>query len=157
MNIEVRRSPRRRKTVEARLVDGTLRIAIPATLTPDEEAHWVDTMRRRFERSSDSAAIDLPARARRLAGRFSLPEPVEITWSTRQTTRWGSCSVETGRVRVSDRLAGYPGWVLDYVIVHELTHLIEAGHTSAFWDIVNRYPLAERARGYLMARGEMGD
>lgn len=143
--------------MEARLVDGTLRIAIPATLTPDEEAHWVDTMRRRFERSSDSAAIDLPARARRLAGRFSLPEPVEITWSTRQTTRWGSCSVETGRVRVSDRLAGYPGWVLDYVIVHELTHLIEAGHTSAFWDIVNRYPLAERARGYLMARGEMGD
>ena len=55
---------------------------------------------------------------------------------------------------VSARLAAYPRWVLDYVIVHELAHLVEASHGPAFWELVNRYPLAERARGYLIAKGE---
>lgn len=157
VEIEVRRSAKRRKTVEARLVDGTLRVAIPATMTKSEEAHWVDVMRRRFERRTDAGSIDLTAKARQLARRYDLPEPTEIVWSARQATRWGSCSVDTGRVRISDRLASYPGWVVDYVVVHELAHLIEAGHNARFWQIVNRYPLAERARGYLLARGDMGE
>ena len=157
VNVEVKRSTRRRKTVEARLIDGTLRVAIPATMTASEEAHWVDVMKRRFERQADTDAIDLTARAGQLAKKYRLPEPSQITWSRRQSTRWGSCSVDTRRVRISHRLAGYPSWVLDYVIVHELAHLIEPGHNARFWDIVNRYPLAERARGYLLARGEMGD
>jgi len=155
--VEVKRSTRRRKTVEARLVDGTLRVAIPATMTKAEEAHWVEVMRRRIDRRSRSDEIDLTARAGRLAKRFGLPEPSAITWSHRQATRWGSCSVDTGRVRLSDRLAGFPDWVIDYVIIHELAHLLEAGHTARFWEIVNRYPLAERARGYLLARAEAGD
>jgi predicted metal-dependent hydrolase len=50
-------------------------------------------------------------------------------------------------------LAKEPPWVLDYVIVHELAHLHVSGHGQAFWELVNRYPLAERARGFLMARG----
>jgi predicted metal-dependent hydrolase len=41
--------------------------------------------------------------------------------------------------------------VLDYVIVHELAHLEVAGHNDRFWQLVNRYPLTERARGYLIA------
>jgi predicted metal-dependent hydrolase len=50
-------------------------------------------------------------------------------------------------------LAKEPSWVLDYVIVHELAHLHVRGHDKAFWELVNRYPLAERARGFLIARG----
>ena len=42
-----------------------------------------------------------------------------------------------------------PGWVVDYVLVHELAHLLEAGHTPAFWAWVDRYPQAEKAKGYL--------
>lgn len=157
MKVEVRRSTRRRKTVEARLVDGTLRVAIPASMTRSEEAHWVEVMRQRFERRADTGEIDLAARASGLAKRYRLPEPAEIVWSSRQSTRWGSCSIDTRRVRISDRLAAYPGWVIDYVIVHELAHLLESGHNDRFWGIVNRYPMAERARGYLLARGDMGD
>ncbi len=42
-----------------------------------------------------------------------------------------------------------PDWVVDYVLLHELTHLLEAGHTKSFWQLVDRYPRAERAKGYL--------
>lgn len=157
MKVEVKRSTRRRKTVEARLVDGTLRVAIPAWMTAEDEAHWVEVMSQRFSRKADTAEIDLVPRADNLAQRFDLPTPATITWSTRQNTRWGSCSVDTGRIRISDRLAGFPDWVIDYVIVHELAHLVESGHNRPFWALVNRYPLAERARGYLMARADVGD
>lgn len=157
MEVEVKRSTRRRKTVEARLVDGTLRVAIPSWMTAADEAHWVEVMSQRFSRKADTTEIDLVARADGLAERFGLPSPAAITWSTRQNTRWGSCSVDTGRIRISDRLAGFPDWVIDYVIVHELAHLVESGHNRPFWTIVNRYPLAERARGYLMARADVGD
>ena len=157
MNVEVVRSERRRKTVEAKLVDGVLRVAIPARMTAEEEAHWVGVMRARFDRRRSTDAIDLVRRATRLARRLELPEPESIAWSDRQRERWGSCTVTEGRIRISSRLASYPAWVLDYVIVHELAHLAVPGHTREFWALVDRYPLAERARGYLIAKGEAGD
>jgi predicted metal-dependent hydrolase len=42
-----------------------------------------------------------------------------------------------------------PSWVIDYVLLHELAHLVHADHSRPFWDMVGRYTKAERARGYL--------
>jgi predicted metal-dependent hydrolase len=65
------------------------------------------------------------------------------------TQRWGSCTTTTGTIRLSDRLRDMPAWVVDYVLLHELAHLLEPGHNKRFWHWVDRYPRAERAKGYL--------
>ena len=154
METRVIRSARRRKTVSARVVDGILQVSIPDAMTSAEETHWVAVMQERIERKIRSAGVDLARRARDLARRFGLPEPVSIGFSDRQRRQWGSCTYEEGRIRLSSRLADFPPWVLDYVIVHELAHLVVPDHSPAFWDLVNRYPLTERARGYLIAKDE---
>lgn len=152
VRVEVIRSARRRKTVQARLVEGVLRISIPAAMSRAEEQRWVEEMTRRMHRRSVSDGIDLEQRAAQLAARYGLPRPRTIRWTENQAWRWGSCTPSDGTVRISSRLAGEPGWVVDYVIVHELAHLRVAAHNSQFWALVSRYPQAERARGFLLAR-----
>jgi len=152
MKVEVVRSPRRRKTVQAREVDGVLRVSIPATMTKADEERWVAEMLRRMERRTRSEGVDLRRRAEQLAKRFGLPVPGVIRWSDNQEWRWGSCTPSEGSIRISSRLAAEPGWVLDYVIVHEMAHLVVPRHDDRFWALVNHYPLAERARGFLIAR-----
>ena len=157
MDVEVIRSGRRRRTVQAREVDGVLRVSIPATMTRAEERHWVDEMVRRFERRRSADRIDLTRRASVLARRHGLPVPASIRWVENQRSRWGSCTPVDGTVRLSSRLAEYPDWVVDYVIVHELAHLVEPDHGPAFHALVDRYPRAERARGFLIAKGLESD
>lgn len=153
MEVEVVRSAKRRKTVQASMVDGRLRVLLPAGLNTAEEEHWVAEMRRRVERRQRSEDIDLGERAEVLARRYDLPRPRSIRWVDNQQQRWGSCTPVEGSIRISSRLVGCPDWVLDAVVVHELAHLAVADHSPAFHDLANRYPRQERATGYLMAKG----
>ncbi len=153
MKVEVVRSARRRKTVQAREVNGVLRVSIPALMTTADEERWVSEMVRRLERRRVADRIDLAKRADQLADRYQLKRPTSIRWASNQQWRWGSCTPTDGAIRISSRLAGEPVWVLDYVIVHELAHLVVLGHGAAFNVLVDRYTVAERARGYLIAKG----
>ena len=54
-------------------------------------------------------------------------------------SRWGSCQPSTGRICINTRLALYPPECLEYVVVHEMCHLIHAGHGPAFWALVEGY------------------
>lgn len=154
MEVTVIRSAKRRKTAQARLVDGVLEVRIPARASRAEERRLVEVFRRRYERAAETEALDLGARARTLARRFDLPEPTEIRWVSNQAHRWGSCTPSTGVIRISDRMAAFPTWVVDHVIVHELAHLVEPGHGPRFAELAGRYPLAERAEGYLLAKAD---
>ena len=154
--VEVVRSSRRRKSVHAREVNGVIQVSIPAWMSKADEQQWVDRMVKRIERRKTSDEIDLPARAELLAVRHGLPLPSSIRWVSNQEWRWGSCTPADGTIRLSTRLAGFPQWVIDYVIVHELAHLVELHHNDAFHALVDRYPRAERARGFLIAKS-MGE
>lgn len=155
--VEVVRSARRRATVAARVVDGVLRVSVPAGMDPVEEQRWVDQMVRKVERRMTSRSIDLDRRVDELARRYRLPKPDSARWVDNQSSRWGSCTPSQRTVRISSRLADCPGWVLDYVIVHELAHLVVPSHDQEFWHLVSRYPKTERARGFLIAKGLEAD
>jgi len=152
--VEVRRSARRRRTVSAyRDGDRTI-VLIPARMSRAEEREWVEVMLRRLDaqdrrrRPSDAAMM---ARARRLSADYlgGQARPSSVRWVSNQATRWGSCTPSDRTIRLSHRLQGMPSWVVDYVLVHELAHLLEATHSARFWSLVGSYPRAERARGYL--------
>ena len=155
--IEVRRSPRRKKTISAEIVGDALVVLIPERLSRAEEQEWVAHMsarmaeRRRRERLNSEGALQ--SKAADLARRYGLPAPRSIEWVNNQQSRWGSCVVDDRAIKLSLALADYPAWVRDYVIVHELAHLVVPDHSPDFWKLVARYPLTERARGFLIAKG----
>jgi predicted metal-dependent hydrolase len=156
--VEVRRSDRRRRMVSARREGDTVIVFIPGWMSDSEERRWVDEMVRRLERSE--AKRRSPARKgddelkrrslelsrRHLDGRAV---PTTVRWVAPMRTRWASCTPADGTIRISERLRDVPGWVVDYVLVHELAHLLEPGHDEPFWAWVHRYPRSERAMGYL--------
>jgi len=152
--IEVRRSRRRRRTVSAYREGGRTIVLIPARFSADEERTWVDAMMRKLaagdkrRRPSDQQLLE---RAADLSRRYldGRAKPLSIAWVTNQNSRWGSCTPSEGTIRISARVKGMPAWVLDYVILHELTHLLQPGHGLEFWTLLESYPRTERARGYL--------
>lgn len=152
--VEVVRSKRRRRTVASEVRDGALVLWVPWWMPEADVDGWIATMGRRHLRRRSVERHDLEARARRLARTHGLPVPASIAWSDRMQRRWGSCSPAERTIRISSTLAGFPDWVLDYVIVHELAHLVVAGHDDEFWELVARYPRSERAIGYLMAKSD---
>lgn len=69
--------------------------------------------------------------------------------------RWGSCTLNDN-VNFNWRLIKAPMFVIDFVIVHELAHLIEANHTPRFWNIVRaQIPRMEKARSWLSENGQL--
>jgi len=150
--VEVTRSARRRRSVSAQLVGDALQVSIPQWMSRHEEERSVADMVRRFKRRIATTDIDLTARARTLAKTYSLEKPEHIEWADNLTAVWGLCTPADRHIRISNRLAGFPSWVLDYVIVHELAHLHVHNHSPEFWKITHRFPKAERAIGYLMAK-----
>ncbi|MGW3891399.1 M48 metallopeptidase family protein [Micromonospora chokoriensis] len=155
--VEVRRSQRRRRTVSAYRDGERVVVLIPDQFSRAEESEWVDRMlarlaarEGRLARSDD----ELQARATRLidlhlAEYASKAVPASVRWVTNQNGRWGSCTPADRSIRISHRVQEMPDWVIDYVLLHELTHLIVPSHNARFWALVGRYPRAERARGYL--------
>lgn len=55
------------------------------------------------------------------------------------TSRWGSCQPKTGRICINTRLALYPPECLEYIVVHELCHLVVSGHGPRFKALLDTY------------------
>lgn len=161
-SVRIITSPRRKKTVSARFVGDTIEIRMPEGLSGSERERHVRNLTEKLVRKRASDAVDLPSRAARLAKKYQLPSPTSIEWSSRQNNRWGSCTPTTGSIRISQRMSSFPKWVIDYVILHELAHLVEPNHSPAFYELENRFPHCDKAEGFLLAvslghAGTLGD
>ncbi|MFJ4869374.1 M48 family metallopeptidase [Streptomyces sp. NPDC088757] len=152
--VEVRRSARRSRTVSAyREGDRTI-VLIPARMSEAEERRWVGVMLDKLAAKENRSVLgdrELTERARRLSDQYfdGRARPGSVRWVTNQNTRWGSCTPSEGSIRLSHRLQGMPEYVVDYVLLHELAHLLVPGHGPRFWRLLEAYPRTERARGYL--------
>ncbi len=154
VTVEVRRSAKRRRTVSAYRQEGRLVVLVPARMSRAEEGEWVRTMvarvaaseQRRQRTDGDLEQRALALSREHLGGRAV---PASVRWVSNQNSRWGSCTPAEGSIRLSDKLRGMPSWVVDYVLLHELAHLLQPGHGAEFWALLQGYPRLERARGYL--------
>jgi predicted metal-dependent hydrolase len=157
--VKIVRSARRKRTVSARMVNWyTLEVLAPAEIPESELQRLIQqfkqqALQKRSALRHFASDAELEERATRLNARLfgGALRWRSLRFVTNQNTRFGSCSPARGTIRISHRLAGVPDFVLDYVLVHELAHIVEANHSTAFWELVYRYDKTERARGYLMA------
>jgi hypothetical protein len=150
-------------------------VAIPARFTAAQEREWVQRMLAKLHKQGERRAASgrkrpvsdtaLAAHAAHLSGRYlgGRAVPASVRWVSNQNSRWGSATPAEGTIRLSDKLRPMPQWVIDYVLLHELAHLLVAGHNAAFWKLLEAYPETERAKAYLegvsfaMARGLRDD
>ena len=152
--VDVRRSTRRRRSVSAYREAGRTVLLAPDRMSvrelteAAEELHARLIAREARRRPSDARLL---ARSHDLAARWlggrELPDTVR--WVSNMRSRWASCTPVDRAIRVSDRLKDAPEYVLDYVLVHELAHLIEPSHSRDFWALVEDYPRTEAARAWL--------
>ena len=152
--VEGRRSRKRLRTVTAYRDGDRIVVAIPARFTRAQEREWVRRMVGRLaeqERRRRPSDEELAVRAAELSTKYlnGKAKPVSVNWSSNQGRRWGSCTPTEGTIRISTRVRGMPRWVIDYVLLHELAHLLHAGHGPEFWAVLASYPRTERARGFL--------
>lgn len=165
--VVVRRSARRKKTVTAFREAGDIIVVLPARMSAEDEQYWVGRMLTRL-RAKETRRVSgsddaLLARALELSTTYLAPAlggrvltPTSVSWVSNQRKRWGSTTLDTGVIRLSDRLLPLPTWVSDYVLLHELAHLEHPDHTAAFWALLAGYPSTERARGFLEGYSHAG-
>lgn len=158
--IIIRRSARRRRTLSARMEGSSVLVMVPMGMRKADQDRQVMELvdkvtksdaRRRHHDSND----ELTRRALRLCQKYLDPrvndtvEPASVRWVSNQNSRWGSCTPSTGQIRLSDRMIGFPDWVVDHVLAHELCHLVEGHHNRRFHELLAGFPNAKRAEGFL--------
>ncbi|MDR0513602.1 MAG: M48 family metallopeptidase [Coriobacteriaceae bacterium] len=105
--------------------------------TPDEKRFWRHEIEPRAKDLMDKWQPLIGVKAEKLDFRT-------------MTSRWGSCNPQTGRVCINTRLALYPPQCLEYVVVHELCHLIERGHGPRFKALLDTHLPDWKARRALL-------
>lgn len=157
--VVVKRSAARKKTIQARLKDGVMEILAPVNVSEKRLNEAIENFKRRFEKREKEKTLNresnLTQRAQRLnqeyfGGKLDFKY---IKYSVNQSRGFGICYPRSRTIHINARLKEMPQWVEDYVIVHELAHLIYPNHSKDFWKLVRQYPKTERASGYLMAKG----
>ena len=156
--VVIRRTARRKTGLAAFWEDGQAVIAVPARLSLEDEQYWVPRMVAKLEHGRLAPGRQIPASNEALMLRSLLLStkylgaravPQSVRWVSNQNSRWGSATPARKSIRISHQVQGMPEWVLDYVLLHELAHLIHPNHSAAFWAELASYPEMETAKAFL--------
>ncbi len=163
MEVKVIRSRRRRRTVSAKMINDCLVVSAPLMISESSLAEIISDFKVKFEKKKIKDELDknrpLPEIAAALNKKYfdNQLKINSIEYVTNQNGKYGCCNYRDGHIRISHKVGLMPKWVRDYVLIHEMAHMIEPNHGRAFWRIVSRYRLYERARGFLYAAGIFGN
>ena len=154
VEVEIRRSARRKRTVTAYREDGRTIVVVPARMSRSDVDRYVAELVARIDRNERRARrsdTELMARARHLSRRHlgGKATPLSVRWVDNQRKRWGSATPGDGSIRLSSRLSSMPAYVIDYVLLHELAHLIVPGHGPKFDELLAHYSELPRAQAFL--------
>ena len=159
IDVEVARDGRLRTRVHWEWSGNRVRIRVPRRAPKREVdrmvAEIVDEVKSKRARVRARADADLEAMARQINRKY-FDREIEwhsIRWVSNMRKRLGSCTTEgptEGDIRISDRIKGWPQWVIEYVVAHELAHRKHPNHSKEFWAYLSRHPKAERARGFIL-------
>lgn len=153
--IEVRRSTRRKKTIEAYRNGEKVIVSIPARMSQREANQVVDEMVKKIlhdESTPNNEQLFVRAQQLNLQYLDGKAVPTSVQWSSRMSRIWGACTIEDKTIRISDRLRDAPNYALDYLLLHELIHILIPGHGADFKELLERYPELARAEGYFEGR-----
>lgn len=158
LHVELTYDRRLRRNAHWTVADTTIQVRVPVGIAPraletmlDEIVEDVLAYRARARKRNDA---DLERRAREINEMYF---DGELRW---HTIRWVSNinhslgtvtegGIGDGDIRISDQVKFWPQWVIDYVIAHELAHRKHPNHSPEFWAYLGRYPLTERAQGFI--------
>ncbi|MBU4374726.1 MAG: M48 family metallopeptidase [Euryarchaeota archaeon] len=159
MEVKIIRSPDRKKTIQAKMVGETLVVYLPLGMQREEERKLIEEMKQKIEKRKLKRQINKDDYLRKRFDEFNSEyfqgglRVNSLEFVTNQERKRGSCTPANGTIRISHKLLEMPRWVLDYVIMHEMTHLVHPDHSRAFWEKVGEFKYTERARGFLIAKG----
>ncbi|MCL7452271.1 MAG: M48 family metallopeptidase [Anaerolineae bacterium] len=158
VSVEVVRDARLRSRIHWEWNGNSVRVRAPRGV-PQRDldrhvAEIVEKVRRRRARVRARADQDLEALAQKI-NRAHFDGEISwhsIRWVGNMRKRLGSCTIggpTDGDIRISDRIKGWPDWVIAYVVAHELAHRRFPNHSQSFWAYLSRFPGMERARGFV--------
>ena len=159
MEVKIIRSPDRKKTIQAKMVGETLVVYLPLGMSHEEERKLIEKMKQKMEKKKLKRHINKDDYLMKRFDEFNNKyfqgklKVNSIEFVTNQERKNGSCTPANGAIRIAHKLLDMPRWVLDYVIMHEMTHLAHPDHSRAFWEKTGEYKYTERARGFLIAKG----
>ena len=124
--------------------DGEIYLRVRAKSTEVEQQKQLDSW---YQEQMEERMRELVPRYESIVGKHA------DAWAFRRMkSRWGFCHIQKKKICLNIELAERPPECLEYVIVHELTHLHEAGHNKRFWSLVGQfYPDYQRVRESMKA------